>query len=58
MALEQKTLHIITEALALPFGIFLIWVGSTIKAKKWIKVGLIIGGIGNILIDTYMLTTW
>lgn len=58
MSDAQRLLHIITEALAIPLGIFLIWLGATIKHKKWVKVGLIVAGIGNLLIDGYMLTTW
>lgn len=58
MALEQRTLHIVTEALAIPFGIFLIWLGIRLKERKWIKVSLIVFGIGNLLIDGYMLFTW
>lgn len=37
MAEAQRTLHIVTEALTIPLGIFLIWCGLTLKTKKWFK---------------------
>ena len=58
MAEKQKVLHIITELLALPLGIFLIWLGIKLDEKKWIKTALIVAGLGNIIIDGYMLWTW
>jgi len=58
MAEAQRTLHIVTEMLALPLGVFLIWLGATLRTKKWIRAALIIAGAGNIIIDGYMLYTW
>jgi hypothetical protein len=58
MAVEQRTFHIITEALALPVGVFLIWLGRNEKLAQWKRLALIIIGAGNILIDGYMLLTW
>jgi len=58
MAEEQKALHIFTELLAIPMGLFLIYVGTTVQTKGWIRLSLILIGLGNILIDGYMLTTW
>jgi hypothetical protein len=55
---EQRTFHIITEALALPVGAFLIYLGLTIQAKQWKKTGLIIIGAGNMIIDGWLLLKW
>lgn len=54
----ERMLHIITEALAIPVGIFLIWLGITLNTKQWKKTALIIIGAGNLLIDGYMLLRW
>ena len=57
MGVEQRTFHIITELLAIPVGIYLIWLGTKMKVK-FHKVALIVIGAGNLLIDGYLLFTW
>jgi len=57
MAEAQRTFHIITELMAIPAGIYLIYLGTRMK-KRFRKVALIVIGSGNLLIDGYMITTW
>lgn len=59
MAAEQRLLHIVTEALAIPFAIFLFWL-ATRKRKlfRWEKVLLWVAGIANIVIDGFLILTW
>jgi hypothetical protein len=56
--LPRQAFHQFTEALALPAGIYLIWLGT--KQKRWAdKAFLIIFGALNILVDGYLLFfTW
>lgn len=52
--LSKQQIHIVFEALAIPFGVYFIWYGLT-RAEgihKWIFT---IFGAGNILIDGYLL---
>lgn len=52
--LSKEQIHIVYEAIAIPFGIYFIWYGLT-QAEgihKWIFP---IFGAGNILIDGYLL---
>lgn len=52
--LTKEQIHIVFEALAVPFGIYFIWYGLTQAdgIHKWIFT---IFGAGNILIDGYLL---
>jgi hypothetical protein len=56
--LPKQAFHQITEALALPAGVYMIWLGT--KQKKWFdKWFLIIFGSASILLDGYLLFyTW
>lgn len=52
--LTKEQIHILYEALAIPFGIYFVWYGLT-KAKGINKYIFTIFGFGNILIDGYLL---
>lgn len=52
--MTKEQLHVVFEALAIPFGIFFIWYGLT-KAKGFYKYIFVIFGAGNIIIDGYLL---
>ena len=56
--LPKQLFHQITEALAIPAGIYIIWLA--LKQEKWYdKTLMLIMGIGNILVDGYLLFfTW
>jgi len=58
LILPSQAFHQFTEALAIPAGIYLIWLG--IKQERWSdKTFLIIFGTLNILVDGYLLFfTW
>lgn len=55
---EQRLLHITTEILAIPVGVLLIYLGITLQTEQWIRIGLIVIGAGNIIIDGYLLFKW
>jgi hypothetical protein len=52
--LSKQQIHILFEALAIPFGIYFIWYGLT-KAKGINKYIFTIFGAGNIIVDGYLL---
>lgn len=58
MAENQRLIHIIFEILAIPAGILLIYIGLNVPMPKWMWIFLVIMGLGNIIIDGYLLTTW
>ena len=62
MALEQKALHILFEALAIPAGLLLIYIGWILGNKYNLpmlaRIFLIGFGAFNIILDGYLLTTW
>jgi hypothetical protein len=58
MAVEQRTLHIVTEILAIPAGLLLIYIGRTTQMAGWKRLSLITMGAANLLIDGYLIMTW
>lgn len=56
--MSKMLFHQVTEALASPAGIYLIWLG--IKQEHWWnKATLVALGVGNVLVDGYLLFfTW
>ena len=56
---EQKLLHIVTEMLAIPVGIYLITLGIMLSSiGEFNRIALIIIGAGNLIIDGYLLINW
>jgi len=55
---KQRGLHIITEMLAIPVGVYLVYLGSTLDVSQFNSIALITIGIGNLVIDGYLLTRW
>lgn len=58
MPRKQKTLHIVTEILALPVGIYLIYLGGTLDINIFHRIALGVIGFGNLIIDGYLLYKW
>jgi hypothetical protein len=58
MALEERLLHIVTEILAIPAGLFLIYMAKTTKTDQWKRLALFIIGAGSLIVDGYLIFTW
>jgi len=56
--LPQKMFHIITEALALPAGIILIYLSTINIGNKWNSRFLWGMGMANIIVDGLLILTW
>jgi len=59
ITLSSKVLfHEFTELLALPAGIFLIYLSRIDIGKKWSSRLLLVMGLANIFIDGLLFLTW
>jgi len=54
----RRTFHMITEALALPAGILLIYLSRQKGLLKHESYALLVMGLLNIIVDGYLLLTW
>lgn len=59
MAAEERLLHLVTEIIAIPYGLFLIYLAKKeVSLDQWKRALLFFFGVGTLIVDGYLIFTW